>query len=114
MAVSPEFYLLSPEVQTDILVWRSVQDKPCVYFLAFDRFVKIGWTRDVSRRLGELNIFPGPIRLLYAHQGTLSDERKYHCAKFKSLRVHNEWFRHERHLATFIAARRKKLLDAGP
>lgn len=70
-----------------------------VYFIRFSDRVKIGFTTDLRRRLGDL---PYDEVLGVRVPATMTDERRLHKA-FARLRVTGEWFRAEPELLTYIA-----------
>jgi hypothetical protein len=77
-----------------------------VYFVRAGNAVKIGFSRNVERRLVDLQIsFPSRIELLLALRGSVVTERQLHH-KFRSLRLNGEWFKFEGALADYIARQR--------
>lgn len=83
---------LSPEDLDDL------KDNPArpgfVYFIGCNnKFIKIGFTNDVGRRMTRLQTGnPYKLELLGAFRGTGDDERKIH-RELKALREKGEWFR---------------------
>jgi hypothetical protein len=74
-----------------------------VYFAQYHNNspIKIGFTRNLEKRLISLRgQCPGAV-IIKAVEGNLSDERKYH-ERFKHLREYSEWFRREKELVSFI------------
>jgi hypothetical protein len=100
---------LSPDVRISILLAKVYCAKPCVYFIRFGEFVKIGWSRDVSRRFVDLDIHPEPIEVLWVIPGNSTKEREYHDL-FSELHVRREMFRYEGALRDFIDLGRRALL----
>lgn len=94
--------------------WAQVYGPGCgplqkdfVYFMGVDdRFVKIGFSADVHRRLATIQrANPSHVSLLAVLHGCKQYEQDLH-ARFSSSRVHFEWFRREGELA--------KLLEMAP
>lgn len=74
----------------------------CVYFIRAHDFVKIGFTVDVSKRIGGIQTgCPYPIELLFSVPGTVQTEREFHH-RFRNQRQNGEWFKIEGALADFI------------
>ena len=64
--------------------------------------VKIGWTRNLIRRLSQLNTSnPRRLRILGVTGGQEREERRIH-SRFRHLRIKNEWFRNDKELLDFI------------
>jgi len=88
--------------------WRSPprrSQKGYVYFIqAGDRGpIKIGWSCEVSRRLGELQTANAARLVLLGYlPGTQEDERAWH-ARFADVRLEAEWFRPSQGLLDAIA-----------
>ncbi len=75
-----------------------------VYYIAQGSHVKVGWTQDVDRRLGELQVgAPERLELLATEPGTQELEKDRH-RQFEPLRVSGEWFRHEGALKEHLAS----------
>ena len=73
-------------------------DRATIYFLRSGKFVKIGRTRNLERRMDELlrshDIpFRNDVELLGQFNGSCWDETRLHSA-FEDLRFNGEWFRH--------------------
>ena len=70
---------------------------PCfVYFIGFDRFVKIGVAKDVKKRINTLTKFPLPVQVHRTLQFTnrteaLDVEARLHY-RFRDHRLQGEWF----------------------
>lgn len=75
-----------------------------IYFVGYGAYVKIGYTRgDVAKRVRGLNTAtPETIVIFAIVRGTPEDERALH-ARFTTLRLRGEWFKHEGALADHIA-----------
>lgn len=76
--------------------------------------VKIGFSRDVARRLGELQRqAKAPLRLLVSFEGTRRDEAALHT-RFADHRLFGEWFHPAAELLEHVAALqgRKKTVGA--
>lgn len=65
--------------------------------------VKIGFSKDVRRRISELQtFFPDELELLLTTPGSVMIEHALH-ARFKEFAVKGEWFRYAEPIATYIA-----------
>jgi len=79
-----------------------------VYFVQSgdDGPIKIGWSRDVVRRVAELQTANAhALVLLGAVPGTMEDEAAMH-ARFAHLRMEAEWFRNSPEIHAFLRERR--------
>lgn len=73
-----------------------------IYFVEAHGYIKIGFTRDLDRRVSVLDqVFPEPIILLHHIPGTTRTEMELH-RKFAHLRVRGEWFRKAPDLMDYI------------
>ena len=73
-----------------------------VYFIEMNEFIKIGFTRNLSRRLEELALgHPYEILLLHDIPGTFDTETDMH-RRFRHLHVRGEWFKKDAELLEFI------------
>jgi hypothetical protein len=79
----------------------------CVYFVGFNRWVKIGFSSCVFTRLEKLDCMPEPVVLLALIPGDRHIEWGLHD-QFAKYHSHAEWFLHEGKLADYI----QKLRDA--
>lgn len=87
------------EEQTEAVRARNVS---FVYFVKSGAYVKIGVTRDFSKRLRHLqNGNPKPLKCLCLVDGSQKMEKALH-AKFAKERALNEWFRLTPEIATLI------------
>jgi hypothetical protein len=79
---------------------------PIVYFVRADEYgpIKIGYSATPRQRLSDLqNGSPHQLRLIgYIHPGSYHLERQLH-QRFRSLRLHGEWFDPRAPLINFIA-----------
>lgn len=88
----------------------EVDSGPCcgVYFLAHGSFIKIGWSRDVRRRLRDFQLPTAPVGLGWIPQGTAlkaeAAERHIH-QEFAASRSHGEWFHDSNRLRACIRER---------
>lgn len=74
-----------------------------VYFLRAGDFVKIGWARDVEKRIKALQTAnPHELELLGVIPGCDDVERVIH-QRFNALHVRGEWYRAESSLLEFVA-----------
>lgn len=73
-----------------------------VYFIGAGPFIKIGYTRDVTRRMIQLCTgCPYPIELLGTISGASGTEAKLHD-RFAAHRAHGEWFHRHVEILNFI------------
>lgn len=75
-----------------------------IYFIQAEttNLVKIGYTSDIRCRLADLQAAsPFPLTVMSTMPGDISDEHRLH-ARFKRLRVHNEWFQLSNELLDLI------------
>ena len=73
-----------------------------VYFALCDQAVKIGFAKEVSKRLAAIQVSQAQeVRLLGCIDGTQAMERDFH-RRFKKHHIRGEWFRLEGRLAEFI------------
>lgn len=73
-----------------------------VYFLRHGCAVKIGFSKDVERRVGVIGEhFPEPPTVLFFVRGTRADELAFH-RRFATLRTNREWFALEGELFAFL------------
>jgi len=104
--------LPGPEKRNGKILWRwdqvdrALSDDPeashRVYFIQTNDFIKIGFTRNMTRRFEGINSsVPYDITLLHEMPGSFDLEVDMH-RKFKHLRVKGEWFRAEPELVDFI------------
>lgn len=72
---------------------RSTNPIGSIYFIEGGGFVKIGFTRDFSRRLPHIKTSsPFPITVLLVVPAHTSDEKRLH-KRFANARLHGEWFK---------------------
>ena len=75
-----------------------------IYAIECNARIKIGFSEDPARRLNKIaSDAPFPCELLGYWPGTVADELSVHD-KFKSVRLHGEWFAATVDLMEFIAA----------
>ena len=80
-----------------------------VYFVMRDKLIKIGWTRNLNKRLWALGrgssfipgLTVGPVRLLHTMPGSQWVETQWHDACSEQ-NVAGEWFRNEGWLAEWL------------
>jgi hypothetical protein len=80
-----------------------------VYFVLRDGLIKIGWTRNLYKRLWALGrgssfipgLTVGPVEILHTMPGSRWAETDWHHT-FAEQRVAGEWFRYEGRLAWFL------------
>ena len=66
-----------------------------IYFIKCGNFVKIGYAKDVSKRLSELQVGnPYPLTIMTVIPGTLRLEALFHQA-LQGYRERGEWFNHK-------------------
>jgi hypothetical protein len=87
----------------------AFERKSVVYFMQRDDgAIKIGFTSDILRRVGELRKKErSPIELLACYPGGKPDELRLH-ATFASSLIGDEWFRPDEDLVAFIEALRER------
>ncbi|MCK1402070.1 GIY-YIG nuclease family protein [Bradyrhizobium sp. 4] len=74
-----------------------------IYFVRAAERVKIGFSKDVRRRVAELQtFFPEPLDLLLVLPGSILNEHAMH-RRFADLCITREWFRYEERIARFVA-----------
>lgn len=89
--------LLPPDVAADSLTADTF-----VYFLLADGVVKIGYSKDVKKRvIGMKTAFHGNAEILYVVRGGRSLERYLH-ERFAAQRLGGEWFRYRPAIANFL------------
>jgi hypothetical protein len=79
--------------------------RPCVYVIGFGPYIKIGFTTNPveARMAGLFGHYPDPPKVYAVLKNRkITHERELH-ARFASLRVKGEWFRHEGELADWIS-----------
>lgn len=82
-----------------------------VYFIRAGQMVKIGVSVNVAARLRDHQISSSePLYLMLVMPGNAAKERELH-ARFKSKRVHGEWFKIDDEIAAYVAEQRLKLRD---
>lgn len=77
-----------------------------VYFVQIgeDGPFKIGWSQDVQRRLGELQVAnPSRLYLRGTLRGTRRTESEFHV-RFKSAHVGGEWFQNTEEIRNFLSS----------
>jgi hypothetical protein len=85
-----------------------------VYFVRAVDKVKIGFTRDVERRISELQTAsPVDLELLGTLPGSALTERRLH-KRFSAHRVNREWFRYEPPIIGFIERECRKPTSEPP
>lgn len=75
-----------------------------VYVYGFDRFVKIGWSKEPeNRKLGLESGLPLDLTVYAVLAGSVNIERTLH-RRFAEYRLRREWFRNEGEVAVWIEA----------
>ncbi|WP_373886334.1 GIY-YIG nuclease family protein [Sphingobium sp. CFD-2] len=85
-----------------------------VYFIqrGEDGPIKIGFTRNLKRRLGDFAVsIPEPVHLRLAIRGSRDVERHYH-ATFAAHRIMGEWFKPSKEILDAIRCMAQEGLDA--
>jgi hypothetical protein len=90
---------------------RRERQKPLVYFVERDGFVKIGYTGNLAKRIKDISkgscliegMTVGPVRLLATIEGGDFDTESWMHRRFDHLRVGGEWFLPDEELREFIA-----------
>jgi len=94
----------NPELKKpDPKVHEDYNPRNClVYFLAGGEFIKIGYSKDPTRRVGELsNSSPVELELLATIPGGHNKERALH-ERFDKHRRHGEWFARDQEILSYI------------
>lgn len=111
-------YPLGPHsIETRMIDYMVAQlgRRDCVYFVSFNKWVKIGFSSCIFTRLETLDCLPEPIVILALVPGCRLIERQHH-EKFIKYHAYAEWFVNEGKLAEYIEklreeARRKVLAE---
>lgn len=85
--------------------WKHDQSRGAIYFIqAGSGPIKIGFSKDVSSRLMDLQVAsPANLSLLATIEGYPEDETAVHC-QFDGYRIRGEWFQPGPELLNFIAS----------
>jgi hypothetical protein len=83
--------------------------RSCVYFVSFNKWVKIGFSSDIWTRVEKLDCLPEPVVLLALVPGTRQLEWELHD-RFSKYHSYAEWFSHEGKLAAHIQKLRDRAL----
>jgi DNA-binding XRE family transcriptional regulator len=79
-----------------------------IYFIEQDGMVKIGFTKNPSKRLSALQSSnPNELIVRLVIDGTLEDETKYHM-QFKDRHIRGEWFLLDEDMLKFIEKNEKQ------
>ena len=84
------------------------KDPGWVYYIAQDNLIKIGYAKDVTKRI---KAYGPTAKLLAVHPGTLQTEKAMHTKFHASLDSGREWFRRDEELMTHIAEIRERFGD---
>lgn len=84
------------------------KDPGWVYYVAQDNLIKIGYAKDVTKRI---KAYGPTAKLLAVHPGTLQTEKAMHTKFHASLDSGREWFRRDEALMTHIAEIREQFGD---
>lgn len=90
-----------------------------IYVIGYDYYVKIGFTRNLKKRLASLSqTCPRKLRVYFTLRGSMKEERRLH-EHFKECRLDREWFEYRGKLGKWIEDMRgratrphKRILDA--
>jgi len=89
---------------------RTLRKRGFIYVVRAGGRVKIGFSKDVKRRISELQtFFPDELELLLATPGSIVIERSLHD-RFKEFAIKREWFRYAEPIAAFVAKERERRL----
>jgi predicted DNA-binding transcriptional regulator AlpA len=91
-------------IDDDVVIWDwlDLQALGGVYFVGFAGYIKIGWSKEPSRRIIEVQDgSPEPITIHAIFTGSKHQERAHHD-RFAADRRRGEWFRHSPALAAFL------------
>lgn len=82
--------------------WEAGTAKTLVYFMRAGKYVKIGITKDIQRRLAQIqSACPLTITIVWAEQANICYEEFLH-AYFHEHREHGEWFLYTDRVARFV------------
>lgn len=101
----------SPDEQILAFMIEHLGRRDCVYFVGFNKWVKIGFSSSILTRVEKLDCLPEPVVLLALMPGDRHVEWGLH-EQFAKYHAHAEWFTNEGKLAAYIeklrdTARRK-------
>ena len=81
-----------------------------IYFIQHTNFIKIGYTKEIHKRLGQLQVScPVKLKVLGLIKGDLEDEAYYHSF-FNHLHSHGEWFHTSKDILNFIESQDRSLM----
>jgi len=81
-----------------------------IYFIQHTDFIKIGYTKEIHKRLNQLQVScPVKLKVLGLIPGTFDDESNYHNM-FNHIHSHGEWFSANQELIDFIAKQNTDLM----
>jgi DNA-binding XRE family transcriptional regulator len=85
-----------------------------IYLVAhLDQFVKIGFTKNINKRLIQLQISsPVKLEVLHLIEGNVSLEKELH-QKFKDFRVSGEWFNYDSSILEYFIDKKCLLWEYG-
>lgn len=77
-----------------------------VYLAGYGDYLKIGWSRDVPRRIRDLQTGATDTIILYASFPGDRELERHLQVRFKAHRAKGEWFRKAPEIAAFIEQKR--------
>lgn len=85
-----------------------------IYLVAhLDQFVKIGFTKNINKRLSQLQVSsPVKLELLHLIEGNVTLEKELH-QKFKDFRVSGEWFNYDSSILEYFQDKKCLLWEYG-
>lgn len=87
---------------------RGKRQPGFVYYIRMDNLIKIGYARDISRRM---RAYPPSAELLAAHPGTIELEKSIHADFRAFLRRGREWFEQHPTVMAHIVSVKEKFGD---
>ena len=91
---------------------RTLRKRGFIYVVRAGDRVKIGFSKDVRRRISELQtFFPDELELLLTAPGSIMIEHSLH-ARFKEFAIKGEWFQYAEPIAAFVANEKSRLARA--
>lgn len=98
----------SPPKNSTRSKFAHLEGGPHVYFIRTGDHIKIGYSRDASSRLADLQIAcPTSLECLHVVEGTKKTEKRFHL-RFRKERVRGEWFKVSPRILTFIEQDRNR------
>lgn len=103
-------YPMGPRPMENLIIDYMIAElgrRDCVYFVGFNKWVKIGFSSSILTRVEKLDCLPEPVVLLALIPGDRQVERGLHN-QFANYHSYAEWFVREGKLAAHIQILRDK------